>query len=531
MLEIIEAANFYEGNPSMELNYEGFDIPEADENPELKIFNTKTFYSFVKYHSTEAAYRPVNNFLRTLSIEDQKEIASTLMVLNGLIKQPITNLAALTDLTQVCAEIIADLDTEISLCKKINEYTYYAIRSGDIPITDMSDAGSRPQDRKEMTFYQNEAETLTAIAVLAKLMSPVTGEFIGRHAVLVPQQMRESFCCSLFTRLYNRHYQEIIKKITFYVSTLVHPKSRNDPAIHYRGFTPSLTTRVVTDMILTKKLVSIDLFKPDGSVIKYIASCIRSYLDSQQKNTPGNWNIKIFTDPKDGSDANGNEETNNSRIEIESTYSKKPAVTEPLVRFTAQWIVNKYLSDGLVNGNVFMDSLHWYHDNPVLITPIGMFIIATYFGPDLAGGKSVYQLDGKEMVGLVTLLQCIAAENGMGCLANSLTMAMSAEERVASSEDFNFANTWRSSSEYSSCRKVVSGGFGEVNWDTELKEIVRLLTTKTFKYHTAPAIWDVLDLRNLNASVFTDYYGLTNELLLLIKDLWELRCPKEGAFL
>lgn len=529
MLQLIEVEDFYEGNQSIRINFDGFDIPAADESPELLEFNVKTFYSFMKARSTEAAYGIVNNFFRTLSLDEQKEVASTLMMANGLLKQAIENSAALYATLDECADLIYELDAEINLCPRIDAYVKAEIREKRMPIADMSDVGKGPHHRKSMTFHQEEAEIITAVTVLCKMFSPVVGELIRRHTALIPVQMRESACCMLYTPVFNRRYREIINKIIYYVDTLVQPKGRNDLVGHYRGFTPTSTTWTVSAMILAKKSVSIDLYKPDGSVIKYIASCVKSYLDSQQKSTPSNnYQVKPFADPKDGDISGNNEETNNSRIEIESTHSKKPSVIIPLIKFTAQHVIDSQIATGMVPKEKYEDILQFYTTNPVIISHIGIFIIATYFGPELGGSRSVHYLDGIELTRLAAVIQYLAATNNLPHLAHAMTMKTSLEERAGQVEDFAFTNSWKSTPEYAECRKSVTAGFGEVAWDTQLKDIVQLLTAKVFMYHTAPAIWGILGETEKNGRAFINHQELMTEILILVRDLWKLRSnPRE----
>lgn len=525
MLQIIEADEFYthSSNQSVLLHFSGFDIPAADESPELLEFNVKTFYSFVKARSTDAAFGIVNDLFRTFTLEEQKEVASTLMMANGLLKQNIETANQLYATLDECADLIFSLDEEINLCDKINAYVAEEIRSKNMPIADMSDVGKGPHHRKEMTFHQEEAETITAVTVLCKMFAPLVGELIRRHTALIPVQMRESACCMIYTPTFNKHYRDIINKIIYYVDTLVQPKGRNDLMIHYRGFTPTATTWTVAAMILAKKSVSIDLYKPDGSVIKYIAACVKSYLDSQQKNTPSNnYQIKPFADPKDGDISGNNEETNNSRIEIESTHSKKPTVIIPLIKFTAQYVIDSQIKDGLVDRRLYEDIMQFYTNNPMIISHIGMFIIATYFGPDLGGSRSIYHLDGVELTRLAAIIQCLASTNKLKHIAHAMTMKTSFEDRAGQVEDFAFTNTWKSTPEYAECRKTVTAGFGEVAWDTQLRDIVQLLTTKIFMYHTAPEIWKILGEPDRNGRAFLAYQELMTEILILVRDLWKL---------
>lgn len=520
MLKIIEADNFYEGNQSVEFQITGFEIPILKEHPELAIFNVKTFFVFIKSKNTKMAYNPVNDFLSKISLDKQLQIASALIMMNGLLREEVTTIDEVDATLEACGQILNDLDLEINLCDDIEAY----VKTGIIPISDMSTAGSRPQDRADMTFIQSEAETITAITILSKLMSPVTGEFIHRHCGIINSQYKESWAAFIFTKLFYRKFSEIIKKINHYVNNLVgNKKSRDDAAIHYRGYTPDRTASTITAGILTKKFVSIDLFKNDGNVIKYLASCIKSYIESQQKSGGNQANIKLFANPKDGDAISGTEETNSSRVEIESTASHKPMVAPPVANFAAKWVINQTLTSENIDLELYEESCSFYRNNPMLITPITMFLLATYFGPDIGGGKSIYLLEAPITIKLAALLQIIAARQGAKHIAHMLTMKVSSEDRLSQATDFAFANSWRSSPEYTECRKKISSGFGEIGWDVRLRDIASTLTSKTFSYHTSPCVWKLINEPNMNNTIFIDPLSFMLELLTLVKTLWEER--------
>lgn len=517
MLKLVEADDFYEGNQTIQLQISGFEIPLLNEHPELGIFNVKAYFVFTKLRTTEMAYKHVNNLLSHLSIDKQTQIASALIMMNGLLREEAFDTDDLSETLDACGTILDDLDQEINLCTDIENY----VKTGIIKISDMSTAGSGPHHRVDMTFIQSEAETITALTILSKLMSLIVGEFIYRHSGIVNIQYKESWAASIYTKLYTRRYQAVIQKISHYVRNLVgNNKSRADADVHYRGLTPERTASLIEAGLSTKKYVSIDLDKNDGNVIKYIASCIKSTIENQQKSGGNQANVKLFNDPIDGDVISGNEETNSSRIEIESTASYKPVVAPPVANFAVKWVIKKMLNDENIDVALYEESCEFYKNNPMLINPITIFILATYFGPDIGGGKSIYLLEAPLTIRLAALLQLIAARQGAINCAHMVTMKISADDRLGQPTDFTFSNAWRSSPEYIECRKKISSGFGEINWDTRLRDIATTLTSKTFSYHTAPCVWEMMGKPNLNNTIFNDPLSFMLELLTLVKTLW-----------
>lgn len=539
-LQLVEADLFYDGNPSFELSWDGFEIPIVLNNPSLKCFNVKTYHTFNKNRSTDAVTRPVNEFLATLPVEDQAEIASAMVMANAILKQQANTTVEVYDLLEECGNILADLDASIDLAPKIEAWVKRSIDAGTLPMADMSEAGSRPQDRADMTFYQAEAEVITGITVLFKLFSPLTGEFIYRHSAAINGQFKESLACSMYTKIIKHRYLQITQKLTYYISRLVSNKShtQTDVAQHYKGITENWTARVVMDMVLVKKSASIDLYKSDGSVIKYIASCVKSFVESQTKNGSVNWNVKVFNDPKDGDILMSNEETNSSRIEVESTPSRKPAIVQPLADFAALWLAEKYIKEDRIDKQMYFEALDYYNEFPMLITPISQALLGNYFGPDLAGGKAIYLIDGEPMVRLCTLMQCLLVKSKAKYLPHALTLTIGTNERVGSLNDFTLTNAWKASQEYTELRKTVTPGYGDVTWDAPLKKINGLLTAKPLIYHTAPSIWDGIREENqltketypdLDGKIFESHLDLLLETTSLFTAIWKERKLAEVA--
>lgn len=519
MLQLVEVDNFYEGSMVVQLKTGGFEIDLLNDHPELGQFNVKTFYIFIKVRNTDMAYGPVNQFLSDLSIDKQQRIAIALIMMNGIMRTTTENTDDINQLLDQCGMILDTLDQEIGLCDDILNWV-----KTFVPISDMSSAGSGPHHSADMTFHQDEAITITAITILSKLFSPVVGEFIYRHAGLINNLYKESFACSMFTQLFKRKYADIIKKMQHYIGNLVANKMKSvDMTIHYRGFTPEMIARIIMDTTIIKKFVSIDLFKPDGNVIKYVAACITSYIESQQKNGGAKFKVDSFTDPKDGDAITGTEETNSSRIEIESSASHKPMLAPPMSRFAAKWIIRQSLIDENISAEEFERSISFFEKNPIVVSPVTLFILSTYFGPDAGGGHSIYLLDAPLTIKLAALLQIIAARSGADAIAHMLTMKITTEDRLGQATDFNFSNSWRASPEYSECRKTVGNGFGEITWDCHLRELATTLTSKTFIYHTPQHVWDLLGQENKNGTVFNEQLPFMLQLLKLISNLWKQR--------
>lgn len=523
MLRFVEHENFYTGTPLIKMEYDGFKLDLAEQYPALTEYNVKSYYIFLKNRDTSVAYDIINAFLKTMTVEEHEEIANAIVLMKGLMMEELeidADMKKVDEITDTCGDVIDELEKNINFCDRALEWIY----GGAIPIADMSNAGSGPHHSVDMTFKRDEAAVIMSILILGKLLTVIFGEFILRFGHLINPQFIESVAYSMYTPLYRRKFPDLIQKVEFYINSLVVNKTKSDPGVHYQGFTPEMTTRKILADFFVKKAGSINLNRPDGNVIKYLASCTKSFIDSQQKNSNNKQIVKTFLDPKSDGDAIGSsEETNSSRMEIESTASRKPMFGPPVSRFAAKWMINHVLTTEGIDRDMYEESYLFYKNNPVTISPITQFLLATYFGPDIGGGASIYNLDAPLALQLAALLQILAAKTGATEMAHVLTMKISSEDRIGQSSDFTFANAWRASPEYAACRKRVSNGFGEINWDVQLRKIVDTLTSKTFIYHTSPVVWEIIGQENGNGTSFNEPLMFMLQTLVLIDNLWTQR--------
>lgn len=83
------------------------------------------------------------------------------------------------------------------------------------------------------------------------------------------------------------------------------------------------------DTIITKRFVGVDLYRKDGNIVKYIASCCRS---SAEPHISAANAVKIISDPVD---LEKKDEGNTSRIEAESRQTETTADVPILIRVAA----------------------------------------------------------------------------------------------------------------------------------------------------------------------------------------------------
>lgn len=514
MIKFVASDDFLEGNPSIIMTYSGFDLPIVDEHPELAVFNVFTFAIFRKQRSIDMCYGPVNQILENIPLNKQKIIAQTFVLCNAYIKDD-ENIDP-EKCVEYCAKIINAMEQETNICQDIDKYT-----RENVYMPDMSDAGTHPQDREDLTFCREEAIINAALFIFMKMFNPVIGQFIHKYGVLLGNKYKERMASSMFTPIYRRHYQSLIVKLIHYTERLVYNKLKDDANIHYTGYTVASIALLAADTLFVKKSASIDLNRKDSFIIRFEASCIKSFVESLQKSSKKTSNVKIFDNPKDSDTSSIVEESNSSRIETESRPSKKPVDTVALAHNAAKTVISETVNEFNLDRDNVVSTFMWYRDNPVVTTILSTYILACYYGGKI-NGKNILLLNNVSTVKLAAILQIIAMKDGCPNIAHALTLSTSLGERVSTQADFAFMNAWKSSPEYIACKKTITSSLGLLSWDTQLKNIAAQLTQKNFIYHTAPQIYDINGSANLNGKVFGDIYGLMIELLVFTLKMWNL---------
>lgn len=516
MLYIQAVQDFSTTNALVELVYSGFDIPEIDEWPELNLFDVRTFTVFTKYpDGPSRAYNPVNEFFTTLTIEEQKEIATSFAIMHCDIMLGKDDASDVTTVVDNIGEVIDQLDIRLNLCDRLVDF----VEHSSIPISDMEDAGKRAQDTKPMTFVREEGVIVTSICVLMKMLSPITGVFIAKYTHVIDNKYKEIHTQTIMTKLFTRKYYDLIVKFNRYVTRLVETKISITPTAIFGGCTLDSVARLTIDMILVKKFAGVNLYEADGNIIKYVASCCGSNVESSSKNASATNAVKIISDPTDMDQDEGNQ----SRLESESRQSAKTADFPILISIAAKHQCKKVIEMEEIDAELIERTFAYYRANTVFVNPITECAVATYYGADLGGGAGIFLLQAPVMSQLAAVLQILCVQRDAPMLGHVLTANCPATDKIPDSADCVFMNQWKSTLEYQECKRILPAGFGEKEWDTKLKDIALFLTTKTLTYNTAPAVWELCDVQVRNGKTITDQLEIMVELMRFIKIIYKKR--------
>lgn len=520
MLTFEPVENYGTANPIIQMNWSGFDLPLTEEMRNLTFFNIKTFSTLTSNKQTRdkitgelatgpsVAYDPVNDFLSGLSLEDQEKIAIAFIYAHLEIQCGAPDASDIESVEDKVAHILDRLDMDIDLCGKTEQY----VRNSNIPFADMSDAGTRPQDTPEMTFHEDEAILITAIAVFMKLVSPLMGAFISKYMGVIDNVYKEAHARTMLTPLHRRRYNKLLIKMHYYITKLVDGKLKVDATAMYNGQTLPRASRHAVDMAIIKRLVSVSLYKRDGNIVKYVASCGRGNTESQQKNIATHNSARLMADPQD----QDRDEGNTSRMEVESGQSSKPADVPIILACASKRVWRQIAEREEMNLEDVESAQAFYRRNPIVINMLSQYLFCMFYGPELGGGSSIMHLNSVAIGELGAVLQMYFAKHGWHMLAHAVSINLSESPRVPERDDYLFSNGYTNLQEYTECRKTLPSGFGEREWNGRLKEIVQLLLQRILVYNTSPVAWDLIGQVPRNGKIFTDFMPLLTELMKFI---------------
>lgn len=508
MLSIEPVKDFSSANPYVELKWKGFSLNEIASNPELRFFKVKTFTALFSATGLGMTYNPANEFLSTLSLEEQKTIAQALIVMYIEILSDY-GVERIAELEDTLGDILNKLDDSIDLCGRIK----YFVEHSNIPISDMEFAGTRPQHTPDMTFHKEEAVDFVTISILMKVISPVTGAFIDKYNKIIDTRFKELHAYAIMRDIFQKRYAPLIIKFRNYIRTLISSKHKDDSTSTINGNTLEATTDMAEAVLVIKRITGMDLYRPDGNVITYIASCCRFGVDSQQQNASVTKPVKIIAAPVDLDKDEGNA----SVLESESKQSASTADTATLIRWAATKTTQRIIKEEGIDAELMESVIAFYNRNMVAVNPITEYLLCSYYGADIGGAQGIRYLGVKNITEFIALLQIILARNNTNLLAHALSFTVGTVDKPMTFESSTFMTAWKSTQVYTGCKRVFPSGFGDRDWDTKLKEISTFLSRKTCIYNTAPAIWTLMDAEPLNGKTFEDLKDLMVEIMLFIQ--------------
>ena len=504
------------GNRDIQLDISNLDIPDKDTYTPMLLFGS-TAYTIHRNKDKvtttlnavqrvtpeqlwDTVFYSVNQFFNAISEDDQIKIAMILMIMHREIDKFILedNPERISWFMQELGGYLEQLDKEIDLCPKLEHFA-----DTSIPIGDFSEAGTRAQDSEALTFYRPEVIKLTAIVLLCKMLTPIFGLIMDYLKRVVDTGVKSQHCSHILSKIFFNRYGVLIDKLNNYIVHATETKVQESATMVYNGNTINSLCDKIRAGLFIRNFVNVNLFQPNGNLMKFIIVSIKKSADTQLNNakkTPVLQRIPI--------DSGSGDDGNTAQSEIDSITSKKTADVTGIVEIITQDILRKHLMDP--NYDIALDEFeacrNFYERNPLRPHAFNKFLNCIFYARDMDGGRGVQLLHASQYTDITTMLQMILFSQGKDEIGHLLTARPGIDVKTMHSaqEDFIRIN-YRNSYPYKNCKALYEQGplgVGGKDWDKQFQLLVEDLLKTNYYYNTAPFLWDARGVDNLNGQLF-----------------------------
>ena len=471
----------------------------------------------------------VNVFFSTLTEEEQLKVALTY----ALIHMDCDNYYKKNDIYQTSSLIakISDrlllLDKEIDLVRKMYRFV---VDSDTIKIGVMENAGSRPQDSKELTFHDDEVMLVATLAMLCKAFCPIFGLLINILASNLSPTLQDVHCSGIFTGIINAHDSEfepilnlkaVTEKLKHYIEHQAAQICRNDiDSSIVAGYDVHSLAYSLYCKLLVRKLVGISLANRESNImafiVVYVRNCTRQTISGTKSKNPTMLREDKETESEDG---------NTARLETDSMTSKKTADITDLVTAFVDPAVTRVMDTYDISQEEIKMCLDWYQTHPIVPNCINKQLNSLQYGQDFGGSLGIQMLIRPEFSLITVLLQLVMMKQvetlrddekkTFGTLVHLLTAQPSISVTMSG---LNGNNVWlqtAGSVHYHKClQKFQNSTVTNKNkaWENHIKNLIEEVTVEHYAYNSAPYIYECLgqDVMNgkvipIDANVFKAY--------------------------
>ena len=514
------------------LDYEGIDLQRNDDiakDPDAACFLIETY----KKLSTEnpipgedpwdAAFGPVNMILSVMEEKDQRAFVNFFIDAKVLINSSFVETSEQLDrLTKKLESSFYYLDREI----KLREYLNTFVKAGHIVFPDLSNIGARAHDKPEFTFGYDEYIYLTEISLVCKMLAPLWGEIIYRTKHITNTNFKETQCCTIMYS-YLMSYGSLIDKFTNYIyNSVKEPKSVNesgDVTRGFNGYTSNNTVLYVFGTMCVKKFVNIDLRKDICNIMTYVNTCTKMTTQTQRVNMQGKNRASLRHDyTKD--------DGNSSALENVSFSTRYTADIPGIVEHALDQTIAKLLVSHKLSKSTYETMLKFYRRNPISLTSLNHYIVATTFGHSIGGGGGFRLLNATAYSKAIAFIQLMMVSKGYPSeLAHLLSIVETQTEQSGDNNRINVGMRFNmtSSEEYRNCKNMFTQKIGTIQWDSCIVDIINTITTYESYHSSPPVLWLAYDEEDRNGTLaqYSEHLvrHICSYILFVVRELMPVR--------
>lgn len=520
--------NRQDGNRYAVLNTDGLDIPNRDKQEGLYIFPLKAYSKFKgktddgvidENSAWTSVFGYINIFFNTLTPVEQQKVAITYAIIHNDVNVYCAqnNLYKTSELISTISSRLIDLDNEIDLCRKMHRFV---IESGTIKIGIMENAGSRPQDSKELTFHDDEVMLVATLALMCKMFCPIFGLLISVLSSSLSSTLQDVHCSGILKDIINAHSNEfesntnlkaVTEKLKHYIEHQTAQICRNDiDTSIVAGYDVHNLAYSLYCRLLVRKLVGISLTNRESNImafiVVYVRNCTRQILSNTKAKQPTMLREDKETESEDG---------NTARLETDSMTSTKTADIDSLIAACVQPAVNRVMSIYGISSEEIDTCIAWHNSHPIIPNSINKQLNSLQYGKDFGGSLGIQMLLRDDFSLITVLLQLILLHHTemignenekriFSSLVHLITAYPTDSKAISGMNiDMMFAQTG-GSPHYQKCKENFQNSTvtnKDKAWENHIKKLIEDILFKHYVYNSSPYVWEVLGQENMNGKI------------------------------
>lgn len=511
---------------------------DSNFDESLLHFNADTYNNLRPNQSVEGfdhTYRYPNMFLQTLSADEKKvlavyilsmhyEIICTLNTNNINLDDPLAedeNNVKMYRLDERLASYMRDVDVALNLYNRMLEFT-----TTNVEIRMQKDAGDRPQDSVEMSFYLGEQRILATWFIICKLFAGISGEFLEKcKDINIDRSLAEGHCATIYkyilrgddirVSLYNKLENYTANAVTSVMKEVNKEKCKDANYVYTGNTTETIISKAI-DVILSRKAVTYNFDDPTAVFMSQVRRMILNVAQNCKKTSNKDVSVSYRSNPN--SNKTADDENNDSILEHESANTSCTADINLIISFAVKDIIKRYTEKYSFSPDTINKSIAYYSEfNHISVNPLNSYILCVLFGDDLLGARSIELLTGKDLAALTTIAQLYFIEHHYLDLVHLISLQPTGRMKsTLSGSESKLRSAYMNNTAYRECDNRFTFTINDTSWYTPLNELIKNLTTYVYKINTAIPIWSELDEQPVNGQDYIAPDILGEEICRLI---------------
>lgn len=477
------------------------DVPESVE--QLNQFRFKMYRKQKSKGGKEILFMAPNEFLKSLSVDDQREIFGGFIKM----KSEIISYMSTDDnevkrqhiqpLLSALSSVVSDVDSKIHLASKLMTF-----QSDTFQIYMSNDIGKRFQDKPETTFHENEIRDMMCMSIMAKLFCPIFSDFYCVVNSFVDPTIIKVYCATILSDFYLKHFYESRNKLWNYMGINTESNLNTDASINRivgSGSTNINVQLTAFSNVIARVFVLNDLYSTDKN--SFVSKIYETTKYREELKSKSHFNAKF-----DVSSSPMNDEGNRSIIEQESRISEASSNEPILSKRSVLYLVDKKKEELQLIESDYNEAVEFYLGNHPEHSLFTNSLLITKYGRDICGAESLDYIDYRTYVKLLVLLQYDLIKDDYNHILH-LCSASGFDNVLRTPDEFPYEIF----SSFESCSSFIEayGKFPKISREFDLfsciKEVLFSLNRELY-YNTAPVFWEIMGEEDKNMD--TIEYGI-----------------------